>query len=406
MNKLTPGEEFLREQVASFEYPYDDTAWLKMENALRRKGINNFLKWASGFAIFTAAVVTAVVYFSNTSSNKTSDNTNLIAIDNNVTNSTDQLNNESAIQNNELATENKNNNQVSLNNNTVNNSEVNNGINSAVTLNDVNNTCNQNITSVITTNRKSPCPDFTVSDNAGCPPHTVQFIPVEKCDSMIYSWDFGDGKISTEKQPAHTYAKPGNYNVKLMVKYFKTEEIKTRSIESVVTVYQKPKTKFDVIKNRNTVYLQTKMTANNLKWIANDTVSNESTAERTIMKNGTHSIILIAQNNEGCSDTLIKKIEINEPLNVEMANAFTPDNDGLNDIFGPISANPDISSYQLEIASVKGQTVYFKKAKEVGWNGINQQNNQPCEPGLYYFKLKIWDKYGNFEQRNGNVTLK
>jgi len=42
----------------------------------------------------------------------------------------------------------------------------------------------------------------------------------------------------------------------------------------------------------------------------------------------------------------------------------------------------------------------------VGWNGINQQNNQPCEPGLYYFKLKIWDKYGNFEQMNGNVTIK
>ena len=32
-----------------------------------------------------------------------------------------------------------------------------------------------------------------------------------------FTWDFGDGIFSIEKNPVHTYFVPGNYNVKLIV---------------------------------------------------------------------------------------------------------------------------------------------------------------------------------------------
>jgi PKD repeat protein len=36
--------------------------------------------------------------------------------------------------------------------------------------------------------------------------------------TLSYAWDFGDGSGSTVKNPSHTYASPGNYDVKLVVK--------------------------------------------------------------------------------------------------------------------------------------------------------------------------------------------
>ena len=37
-------------------------------------------------------------------------------------------------------------------------------------------------------------------------------------DIVKWHWDFGDGTVSSMKvPPAHTYAKPGNYDVKLSI---------------------------------------------------------------------------------------------------------------------------------------------------------------------------------------------
>ncbi len=46
-----------------------------------------------------------------------------------------------------------------------------------------------------------------------------------------YLWDFGDGKTSTERNPVHTYEKPGAYKVTLTIildtgeKYIESKEV-------------------------------------------------------------------------------------------------------------------------------------------------------------------------------------
>jgi len=51
---------------------------------------------------------------------------------------------------------------------------------------------------------------------------------------MSYSWDFGDGTVSTEKNPEHTYVKPGRYSVILSTRV----DNKTETVTKVV--YVKP----------------------------------------------------------------------------------------------------------------------------------------------------------------------
>ena len=60
--------------------------------------------------------------------------------------------------------------------------------------------------------------------------------------SSSYEWDFGDGFISTEEFPKHTYADNGDYPVKLTVRNSKGTEAYA---ESIVTIFKDAVTSFD-----------------------------------------------------------------------------------------------------------------------------------------------------------------
>jgi len=51
-------------------------------------------------------------------------------------------------------------------------------------------------------------------------------------DDVKYSWDFGDGKVSNEKNPNHIYFMEGNYNCTLIVH----DEVSESSDEVMITV--------------------------------------------------------------------------------------------------------------------------------------------------------------------------
>ena len=62
---------------------------------------------------------------------------------------------------------------------------------------------------------------FTI-DNDSYAPATVTFtnksiVPATVGDAY-YSWNFGDGSTSKDKDPVHTFNSPGSYEVKLTVK--------------------------------------------------------------------------------------------------------------------------------------------------------------------------------------------
>ena len=60
--------------------------------------------------------------------------------------------------------------------------------------------------------------DFTADRTSGPLPLTVRFTDTsDVAGATSWLWDFGDGATSTERNPTHTYATQGRYNVKLTV---------------------------------------------------------------------------------------------------------------------------------------------------------------------------------------------
>jgi hypothetical protein len=59
--------------------------------------------------------------------------------------------------------------------------------------------------------------DFSATPTYGVPPVTVQFTDESAGTPTGWTWDFGDGNTSNERNPEHTYTSTGNYTVSLTV---------------------------------------------------------------------------------------------------------------------------------------------------------------------------------------------
>jgi len=61
-----------------------------------------------------------------------------------------------------------------------------------------------------------PKPLFKASDTTGCYPLKLSFTDqslAQEGNITKWEWDLGDGTLSNQQNPAHTYTAPGNYNV-------------------------------------------------------------------------------------------------------------------------------------------------------------------------------------------------
>lgn len=70
-----------------------------------------------------------------------------------------------------------------------------------------------------------------------CDLDSIQFTPFTSGGTVInYSWDFGDGDVSSEQNPLHTYDNPGTYTVELIVEY----QCFSDTITDDITVFNSP----------------------------------------------------------------------------------------------------------------------------------------------------------------------
>lgn len=83
-------------------------------------------------------------------------------------------------------------------------------------------------------------------------------------------------------------------------------------------------------------------------------------------------------------------------------NAFTPNGDGLNDIFRPITA-ANIQQYQLDIFSMNGQHIFSSKNLDYGWNGEFQGSTS--NSGSYIYVIKYKDENGKEHIDKGQLLL-
>lgn len=87
---------------------------------------------------------------------------------------------------------------------------------------------------------------------------------------------------------------------------------------------------------------------------------------------------------------------------LSIPNAFTPNGDGLNDIFAPVTED-ELQTYQLEIYSRTGQKLFSSRDIHYGWNGEFQ--GSMMNGGNYIYLIKYKDSEGQEHIDKGQLLL-
>jgi gliding motility-associated-like protein len=119
---------------------------------------------------------------------------------------------------------------------------------------------------------------------------------------------------------------------------------------------------------------------------------------------GVYSICLEATSTMGCRDFHCQYLTVKEGLNVFVPNSFTPNKDGLNDVFLPItSLIMEGEAYEFSVFSRWGELLFNSGESNAGWDG--KRNGKDVPPGMYVWKLKVAHEVYGDEVMLGHVVL-
>lgn len=198
----------------------------------------------------------------------------------------------------------------------------------------------------------------------------------------------------------YCFADTGTYFIKQKVWNSEGTDSTTKSIK----VISAPTITDDTLQtitlsNTTETELDACATAEQYEWFPKENLSCTTCNFTTATINADASYYCVASNFNGCKETCFYNIIA--PFDIFVPNAFTPNNDGINDIFRVHGVNIELQN--CVIYNRFGNEVYNGNLQN-GWNGTYK--NEPLENGVYAYLLKYLNKKTNSViSKSGNFTI-
>jgi len=252
----------------------------------------------------------------------------------------------------------------------------------------------------------TPDAAFTASSTQSCGELSVAFLNLS-ADGSAYEWNFGDGDISNQTSPLHTYTQPGIYTVTLVAlspggcadTIIQTNMV-SLSDPGMADFRSTPEPPVEVsLPNSSTIsfYDQSEL-AVSWTWDFGDGVSStDRNPNHTFVNPGVYYVTLTTKTADGCESTLRKGPYTVFTPELFVPNIFTPNNDGMNDGF--LTNYGGDEAFLLQIFDRWGTKYFQTTNKNEAWQGTNL-NGSKATDGVYFYTLRIGDR--NY---SGNVTL-
>jgi gliding motility-associated-like protein len=259
-----------------------------------------------------------------------------------------------------------------------------------------------------------PVISFKANDTTGCAPLCVDFTPTSTpaCQSAV--WQFGDGNTGSGCGVIHhCYPTAMSYSVTLMVTDIHSC-VSTITKPGYITVFPLPQAAFSAtpqttsIVSPTIVFADQSTGSNNRLWsfgdIAGATDSTLNT-QYTYPDTGCYKVTLYVKNAFGCKDSTSSDVCINPEFTFYAPDAFTPNGDGINDIWVPKGIGMDPKNYTLYIFDRWGNQLFQSTVWEDGWDGRANHGVFISQVDTYVWAVHVKDFKGNKHVFTGMVNL-
>jgi gliding motility-associated-like protein len=275
--------------------------------------------------------------------------------------------------------------------------------------------------SIVSTNVVNPNPvaSFTANDTIGCEPLCVSFQSTSSVVTGVnthWGWTFGDGSPTIDSQNlVHCYHNdsvyaPNFFTVTLIV----TSDSGCTNIKSktnYITVYPAPNTVFTVQPKTATIVnpvisiTDLSTGANFWHWNFGDTTTSiiANTLSHTYADTGTYIITLITSTQYNCADTAYETVIIEPDFIFYIPNAFTPNDDGVNDTF--TGKGIFIKQFEMSIFDRWGNLIYQTNDINKPWDGKANHGSDIAQRDVYVYLVKVLDFKNQNHNYKGTVTL-
>ncbi|MBS4065013.1 MAG: gliding motility-associated C-terminal domain-containing protein, partial [Chitinophagaceae bacterium] len=208
---------------------------------------------------------------------------------------------------------------------------------------------------------------------------------------------------------------PGTYTV--VFSYIDSEAAGCSTqvvLPNVIVVHESPKADFSVSPGEITIADPEVTLTNQSSFITNNryvwTIQGQGTssdihAKTTFTAPGNYKITLTATNLHQCKDEISKIVEVRNDFKVHIPNSFSPNFDGINDVFNPVFTpyGLDAKTFEMEIFDRWGHQVYRTKDSTKGWDGTTQ--GEVTKEDIYIYRIRYKDLDGKVYNTSGHLTL-
>ena len=288
-----------------------------------------------------------------------------------------------------------------------------------VTIDDGCTIMNPPATAVFTVNvNPNPVIDFG-NPAIGCAPLTASLTGTSTTGAGdVFTWTSDRTGALGQGNPINpTFADSGKYSITLVVTSSNGCST-TLTKPDYIDVYAQPVASFYAVPpaasilDPNIDFVNTSQGATNYYWDFGDpaaqngsntsTVTNPSHAYSYV---GEYKVNLVAISSHGCRDIASQLVEITPDFALYIPNTFTPDGNGLNDMFLPMGVGIDEDNYRMDIFDRWGENIFTSNSFRKGWDGTVKGGSKLAPQGVYTYKLLVHDMQGNKHPFVGHVTV-